>query len=168
MTRRTTEPDDPAQRAARCTKPAGSTRGREEGRWIVDGLDLQAECKRLCALGVVRGWMRERGLRRVELTVAWSRSRRHTTGHAKVNLGVIHLGLYHGCLRHEAEALLAHELAHVILPPRHGHDALWRRALALIVSDGYKVGLPSQLQPIEGTMHDLHARIEDTLGRRIE
>ena len=138
----------------------------ENARWIVDGLDLRAEWRRLCAMPVVSARIRERRLDRIELSVHRS-SRAHTTGHAKVRAGKVHLGLYGGCPRHEAQALLAHELAHAILPVGHAHDESWRRTFVLIVCHGYGVGAPSELRATEGTVHDLQARVEATLRRRL-
>lgn len=143
------------------------TRELEDARWIVDGLDLRAEWQRLCALLVVRERMRERGLRQIKLSVHWS-SRTHTTGHAKVRAGQVHLGLYAGCPRHEAEGLLAHELAHAILPAGHSHDETWRRTFVLIVCHGYDLGAPYELRATEGTIHDLQARVEMALHRRLD
>jgi hypothetical protein len=71
------------------------------------------------------------------MTVAWSKGKSYATGHAKVWEWAIHLGLYKGCPRHEAEALLAHELAHVIVPGRIRHGERWRRVYARIVADAY-------------------------------
>lgn len=82
----------------------------------LDGLDLRGELARLCGLPFVRQHFQVPRWPPVKMTVAWSNTKTWTTGHSKLHDWHVHLGLYEGCPRHEAEALLAHELAHAILP----------------------------------------------------
>jgi hypothetical protein len=134
-------------------------------RHTVDGLDVRSELARLCRLPFVRSHL-SAPRHPPTLTVAWSKDKGYTTGHAKVGEWAIHLGLYEGCPRHEAQALLAHELAHAILPAvRHGER--WRRAYARIVAEAYGLEqIPARA--MEGTRFTLDALVEQALREHNE
>jgi SprT-like family len=162
----------PSLEAARERKAASRTAARRRrqqreaaaltARHVVDGMDVRDELARLCRLSFVRRHFPVPRHSPIEMTVAWSKTKSQTTGHAKLYEWRIHLGLYAGCPRHEAQALLAHELAHAILPPRVGHGERWRRTFARIVADGYGLGdIPSIA--MRGNIHELQATIEEAL-----
>lgn len=136
-------------------------RSRFEERHIVDGMDVREELARLCALPFVRS----HGCPPIEMKVTWSRTKLYVTGHARPGTCRIHLGLYDGCPRHEAEALIAHELAHVILPGDVGHGERWRRTLARIVADGYGLTEVPAIAT-HGRSFDFDAMIEAQLRLR--
>jgi hypothetical protein len=129
-------------------------------------MDICAEWKRLCALPVVRERMRDFGVREIPLMLAWSTSRDYVTGRAWPCCERVHLSLYVGCPRHEAQALMAHELAHAILPAREHHGEAWRRMFVLIVCEGWHIGSPSQFKAKQSRQEELHERIEGVLKWR--
>jgi hypothetical protein len=131
-------------------------------RYMVDGLDLRKELLRLCDLPFVRAQVPERHRPAVVMTVSWSASRSWTTGHSKNGRMRIHLSLYHGCPRHKAQAVLAHELAHAILPSGVAHSERWRRTFARILADAYGLDeLPATA--MHGNKYELHSRVERAL-----
>lgn len=139
-------------------------RTAEDERHTVDGMDVREELQRLCKLPFVRRHF-PGGRSPVRLTVSWSKSREYTTGHSKIGLWHVHLGLWEGCPRHEAEALLAHELAHAILPPGISHRERWRRTFARVVADGYGIAwIPDRA--MEGDIYEFDALVERALRER--
>lgn len=157
-----------ARRASGRQAVAARRRAREQAllgeRHMVEGLDLRDELSRLCRLPFVRRHFPVPRWSPVKMTVAWSSTKRWTTGHSKRHGWHVHLGLYEGCPRHEAQALLAHELAHAILPGK-AHGERWRRAFARIVADGYGIEwIPARA--MEGSVHDLQATVEHALRIR--
>lgn len=142
---------------------AERAREREQARLTqrhtAAGIDVRDEWKRLCSLPYVKPLLPTG--RAPQVTVAWSKVKDTTTGHARYSGVRVHFGFYPGVTPAEVKALLAHELAHVIAPT-HGHGEAFRRTFALVLWHGY--GLPIDAWPhLPGTMYEQQVAAERAL-----
>lgn len=98
----------------------------------------------------------------------WVRDQLSTSGYASggpLGPARVHLTLPQGCREHEALALVAHEVAHVVANPDLGHSKRWRKVYLALVKDLYRarVGIVMHL-----SLGDLDAQVERALKKALK
>ena len=134
---------------------------RAKSKWVVGRFDLRVELVRMLQHSEAVD------VEDVPHTTLWVRDQHSTSGYAKggpLGPARIHLTLPKGCSEHEALALLAHEVAHVVANPDEGHDKRWRSVYLSLVKDLYfaRPGLVFHL-----SIEDLDARVERALKKAL-
>ena len=142
-----------AGRAERASAQRVAERARREEREVIDGVNVGQEIARLIRLPALRdelpGYLRDRP---VEWTLdrssngrysgrAWPRARIHLT------LGNVPAS--------QVKAIIAHELAHYVLPGVH-HDGRWARCYTRVVREAYGVDIVARHGD---SKYDLDARV---------
>lgn len=148
--------DAKARRQERESQARQRAREAREAREIVAGVDIGKEIQRLMALPALRDelprWRRAG-------TVSWTLHRSdkpYDTGHCYGGIR-IHLTLGWKTDAASVKAVIAHELAHYVMPEEH-HSGRWARTFARVVREGYGVSFDPR-----GTKYDVHERAIEAL-----
>jgi hypothetical protein len=146
-------------------RATGRGKRRPAGYYLVAGIDLERELKRLCALSVLGGVDGELARQPPALAVRRAAARpRSNLGFAVPDERRISVTAYPGIRAGDALEVLLHELVHIAVGRRgrSWHGRLFQRTLSQAMWEAYRVRVPSA----NGSIHGAYAEALERHLRR--